>query len=201
MKQTEPSRSKGAAAAGFSCIAEKSGSTLSALAVVALDGCKKRTPCPCVHEGRAGSERTVPLVWSWMESSLAKLEAGRNTHSLHCCQANEVRGQNVFKRIHEQIPSMILSHHDSYVTFCILPTAEVLHASVTRWTFHDHFVSLLSGFWKCFWKSDWQETSSEFRCQTVICYDLSEIVGLALTVQNQCKASLHAMQRKYLRWW
>lgn len=62
-----------------------------------------------VNAWRCGSERTVPLMWSWMESSLAESEAWRNTHSLRRCVADEARCLCSVRRV---LWRFLLSRHD-----------------------------------------------------------------------------------------
>lgn len=62
-----------------------------------------------VNALRCGSERTVPLTWSWMESSRAGSEAGRITHSLQRCVADEALCLCSVRRV---LWRFLLSRHD-----------------------------------------------------------------------------------------
>lgn len=145
-----------------------------------------------VHVWRRGSERTVPLMGSWMESSLTDLQ---RIHTLHCCLADEGIGQIVFTVIPEWIPLLVLSHHGSYVTIRIFPMADCLshkcNSLNVSWPFS---VSTFRGL-KVF-----GQLMSDFRCQSTICYHLLETVGSDLSIgeqnlrlQNQCKVTCECL--------
>lgn len=120
----------------------------------------------------------------WVLNGKQPCRVTENTHSLYCCLADELIGQIVFTVIHEWIPLLVLSHHGSYVTFCIFSMADRLSRKCNTlnvsWPFSvPHF----QGF-ESVWKTDWQEMS-DFRCQATICYHLLETVGLDLSMGEQ----------------
>lgn len=156
------------------------------LTVAAFDECEKTSPCPCVE------------TWFWKNSATDGVLNGKqpcrvteNTHSLYCCLADEVIGQIVFTVIHEWIPLLVLSHHGSYVTFCIFPMADHLSRKCNllnvSWLF---FVSAFRGL-KVF-----DSEMSDFRCQATICYHLLETVGLDLSIGEQNVRVQKSMQNE-----